>query len=50
MGGRSMSKGKKRKQDDEDEPITYINDRNKVFNKKVSTVQATYEGTTNAEL
>ena len=32
----SMSKGKKRKQDDEDEPVTYINDRNKVFNKKVS--------------
>ena len=32
-----MSKGKRKKVDDEDEPVTYINDRNKVFNKKVST-------------
>jgi hypothetical protein len=31
-----MSKGKKKKRDDEDEPVTYINDRNKVFNKKVN--------------
>jgi len=32
----SMSKGKRKKAEDEDEPVTYINDRNKVFNKKVS--------------
>jgi hypothetical protein len=31
----SISKAKKRKPDDPDEEVTYINKRNKVFNKKV---------------
>jgi pre-mRNA-splicing factor SYF2 len=32
----SIDKGKRKKKTDEDEEVTYINDRNKVFNKKVS--------------
>jgi hypothetical protein len=31
-----MGKVKRKKKDDGDEEITYINERNKVFNKKVS--------------
>ena len=31
----SLSKPKRKQKDDEDGEITYINDRNKVFNKKV---------------
>ena len=31
-----MGKTKRKKKDDSDEAVTYINERNKVFNKKVS--------------
>lgn len=32
---RSIDKGKRKKKDDDDGEVTYINDRNKVFNQKV---------------
>jgi hypothetical protein len=32
----SLGKTKRKKKDDSDEMVTYINERNKVFNKKVS--------------
>ena len=32
----SMGKKKRKEKDDSDEPVTYINERNKVFNKKVA--------------
>jgi len=35
---RSLGKTKRKKKDDSDEMVTYINERNKVFNKKVSAV------------
>lgn len=31
-----MGKKKRKEKDDSDEPVTYINERNKVFNKKVA--------------
>jgi pre-mRNA-splicing factor SYF2 len=33
---RSMDKGKRKKKQEDDGEVNYINDRNKVFNKKVS--------------
>ena len=32
----SLSKNKRKKKEDEDEVVTYINERNKVFNKKIA--------------
>ena len=32
---KSLSKTKRKKKDDSDETVTYINERNKVFNKKI---------------
>ena len=33
---RRISKPKRKKKEDEDGDVTYINDRNKVFNKKIA--------------
>lgn len=45
-----MGKTKRKKKDDSDEAVTYINERNKVFNKKVSRVARFVAVTTDVQI